>query len=281
MEEMKIERDARVLLGDREVGRVAHVLVDPQTREVTEVVVAHGDRQSAIPIAEVVGVGGGMVRLREGGGVALRGDFVRDDFHGLDDRTADAENAGVATHGGAPLRDAEDNAVTIGHVVPVVTTPSAIQDRLTPRQSARATDTTDTVDTMTVPVAEERLRVGKREVDLGAVEIRKTVTEEEQTVPVKLHRDEVTVQEVEVADRPLRVGEDAFNEGTIRVQLRGEEAVVAKEAIVTGEVVIDKEQIAEERTISDTVRKEHVDVAERAVGERSPRHNTRKERRNV
>jgi len=37
-----------------------------------------------------------------------------------------------------------------------------------------------------VPVAEERLSVGKRDVDLGAATIRKTVTEEEQTVPVTL-----------------------------------------------------------------------------------------------
>ena len=115
---------------------------------------------------------------------------------------------------------------------------------------------------MRIPVAEERLTVGTREVALGEVDIRKTVTEEEQTASVTLRRDEVHVQEVDIADRPLRADDDAFNEGTIRVQLRGEEAVVAKEAVVTGEVVIDKETVAEERTISDTVRKEHVDVEE-------------------
>ncbi|HEY8597852.1 MAG TPA: DUF2382 domain-containing protein [Thermomicrobiales bacterium] len=111
-----------------------------------------------------------------------------------------------------------------------------------------------------VPVAEERLTVGKREVDLGEVDIRKTVTEEEQTASVTLRRDEVNVREVDTADRPLRAGEDAFEEGTIRVQLRGEEAVVAKEAVVTGEVVINKETIAQEQQVSGTVRRQHVDV---------------------
>ena len=111
-----------------------------------------------------------------------------------------------------------------------------------------------------VPVAEERLTVGTREVEAGEVEIRKTVTEEQQSVPVTLRRDEVNVQEVDVTDRPLRAGEDAFNEGTIRVQLRGEEAVVAKEAVVTGEVVVDKESVSEEQQVSGTVRKQHVDV---------------------
>jgi uncharacterized protein (TIGR02271 family) len=121
-------------------------------------------------------------------------------------------------------------------------------------------DTAQTDGEIRVPVAEERLSVGKREVDLGEVGIRKTVTEEEQTVPVTLRRDEVNVQEVNVENRPLRAGEDAFEEGTIRVQLRGEEAVVAKEAVVTGEVVVNKETVAREEQVSGTVRKQRVDV---------------------
>ena len=111
-----------------------------------------------------------------------------------------------------------------------------------------------------VPVTEERLAVDKREVDLGEVDIRKTVTEEEQTAPVTLNREEVKVREVDVAERPLRDDDDAFNEGTIRVPLRGEEAVVAKEAVVTGEVVVNKETVAREEQASGTVRKQHVDV---------------------
>jgi len=113
-----------------------------------------------------------------------------------------------------------------------------------------------------VPVAEERLTVGTREAELGEVQVRKTVTEEQQTVPVTLEREEVHVQERDVADRPLRAGEEAFTEGTIRVPVRGEEAVVAKEAVVTGEVVIEKERTTEERQVSDTVRKQRVDVEE-------------------
>jgi len=38
--------------------------------------------------------------------------------------------------------------------------------------------------------------------------------------------------------------------------------VAAKEAAVTGEVVIDKTRTAEQRQVSDTVRKQHVDVDE-------------------
>lgn len=130
------------------------------------------------------------------------------------------------------------------------------------------TATTGTIveDTMAegalrVPIIEERLAVGTREVELGEVDIRKTVTTEEQSAAVTLCRDEVHVDEVAVTERPA-TGEDLFEEGTIRVQLRGEEAVVAKETVVTGEVVIKRKIVAEERTITDTVRRQRVDIDE-------------------
>jgi uncharacterized protein (TIGR02271 family) len=113
-----------------------------------------------------------------------------------------------------------------------------------------------------VPVVEEQLQVGKREVDLGEVEVRRRVVEEEQSVPVTLRREEVTVRQVDTPDRPLRPGEEVFDEGTVRVPVRGEEAVVAKQAVVTGEVVVEKEAKTEERTVSDTVRRTEVDFDE-------------------
>ncbi len=110
-----------------------------------------------------------------------------------------------------------------------------------------------------VPLAEERLTVGKREVDRGEVAIRKTVVQEEQTVPVTLTHEEIRVEKRAVTDRPA-TGTNLFQEETIGVALRGEEAVVAKEAVITGEVVIEKDVVGEERQITDTVRKQHVDV---------------------
>ena len=128
--------------------------------------------------------------------------------------------------------------------------------------------TTDRTDReIHVPVAEERLTVGKRAVELGEVDIRKTVVEEEQTVPVTLRREELRVTEVDIDDRPLRPEDDAFKAGEITVNLRGEEAVVSKEAVVTGEVVIEKDAVSEERQITDTVRSQHVEVDRSTVRE--------------
>ena len=59
---------------------------------------------------------------------------------------------------------------------------------------------------------------------------------------------------------------DPFQERTIEVEERGEEAVVSKEARVVEEVVVRKEADQRTETISDTVRKTEVDVEdERSV----------------
>jgi len=115
-----------------------------------------------------------------------------------------------------------------------------------------------------VPIREERLDVEKRQAELGSVDVRKTVETEQVNVPVELRREEVTVDKIDVPDRPVAAGEmaDAFEEGTIRVPVRGEEAVARKEAVVTGEVVVNRAVETERQTVSDTVRKERVDVDE-------------------
>jgi len=122
-------------------------------------------------------------------------------------------------------------------------------------------------DQMRVPVMEEQLNVEKRQAQLGEVQIHKTVEQEQVNVPVELRREEVHVEQVNVNNRPLQAGEydTAFQEGTIRVPVRGEEAVVNKQAVVTGEVDINKTVTAEQQTVSDTVRRERVDVDDSSV----------------
>jgi uncharacterized protein (TIGR02271 family) len=116
--------------------------------------------------------------------------------------------------------------------------------------------------TVRVPVYEEKLDVDKRQAELGEVRLHKTVEEEEVSVPVELRREEVKVDRRDVDDRAIEPGaaDMAFQETTIRVPVRGEEAVVDKQAVVTGEVVVTKEQTTERQEIKDTVRKERVDI---------------------
>jgi uncharacterized protein (TIGR02271 family) len=121
-----------------------------------------------------------------------------------------------------------------------------------------------------VPLATERLRAETRPVDAGAVRVRKTVAAEERRIPVELTHETVRVEERDLPDRPA-TGADLFTEGTVVVPLRGEEAVVRKEAVITGEVVIRREPVTERRYVADTVRAEHVEVVAQEPVRRMPR----------
>lgn len=113
-----------------------------------------------------------------------------------------------------------------------------------------------------VPVAEERLSVSKNQTELGEVQIHKTVTSEQQSIPVELRREEVHVEQRNIGEQRAVAGNDVtlFQEGTIRVPVRGEEATITKETVITGEVAISKDVTSEQRNVTDTVRKEHVEV---------------------
>ena len=107
---------------------------------------------------------------------------------------------------------------------------------------------------------EEQLRVGKREVSAGEVQLRKTVRTEQVNVPVELRREDVTVERVAAGDVRAVNPADAFKEETIDVPLTREEAVVSKEAHVTGAVRVKKTAQTETQQVSEQVRKEDVEV---------------------
>lgn len=116
-------------------------------------------------------------------------------------------------------------------------------------------------DRIVVPLAEERLAVDTREVELGEVIIRKRVVEEERLVPVIFRREEIEVIRREPgAPWPL---DSAPDDATItRIPLQGWEPVVSTEAIVTREVVIEKARVAEDGHATGTIRRERAIVDE-------------------
>ena len=120
----------------------------------------------------------------------------------------------------------------------------------------------DVTGAIRVPEIEERLSVEKHPVEQGEVRVHKRVETETQTIPVEVEREEIHIEQRTVEPRPLaeNVAIGAFEEGTIRVPIRGEEVVVHKEAVVTGEVVISKDRTVERREITDTVRRQLVEV---------------------
>ena len=115
-------------------------------------------------------------------------------------------------------------------------------------------------DEIQIVLHEEQLRVGKREVSAGEVQLRKTVHTEQVNVPVELRREDVTIERIAAGDVRNVNPADAFKEGTIEVNLTREEAVVSKEAHVTGAVRLHKTAETETQNVSETVRKEDVEV---------------------
>lgn len=115
-----------------------------------------------------------------------------------------------------------------------------------------------------IPVAEEELHVGKRDVSHGRVRIRSHVIERPVQEQVTLHEERVAVERRPVEGTThgstLRDNGDLFRERTVEVEEHAEEAVVSKEARVVEEVVVRKEADQRTETISDTVRKTEVEV---------------------
>jgi len=109
-----------------------------------------------------------------------------------------------------------------------------------------------------VPVSEEQVKVGKRQVEQGGATIRKEVRTETVNTPVDLKREELVIERTDKSGQS--VPSDAFNEGEIRIPLTNEEAVVQKEARVVGEVKVRKREETERQTVSETIRKEDVKV---------------------
>lgn len=111
-----------------------------------------------------------------------------------------------------------------------------------------------------IPVIEERLRVGKREVAHGAVRVRSYVVETPVEEQVRLREESVRVERRPV-DRPTSgLTDDAFRERTIDVRATGEEAFVSKEARVVEEVTVHKNVSERTETVRDTTRRTEVEV---------------------
>jgi uncharacterized protein (TIGR02271 family) len=196
----------------------------------------------------------------------------------LDQREADWRKEGWtgATVGGAttPLPTAGTAASSSA-----ATSTTGTAKAATARDEADVQRLGSATDEASIPVIEERLRVGKREVGHGRVRIRSYVVETPVQEQVTLREERVQVERRPV-DRPLAGSEAAFQERTVEATERGEEAVVSKEARVKEEVSLRK--TAEERTetVRDTVRRTEVKVEDdrKAAASRTDATGTKKEK---
>ena len=123
----------------------------------------------------------------------------------------------------------------------------------------KATGTTTGTEEV-IPVVEEHLVVGKRDVSRGGVRVRSYVTETPVHEQIRLRNERINVERRPV-DQPLAGADaDAFRERTIDMTATGEEAVVGKTARVVEEVVVSKTADERVEEIDDTVRRTDVEI---------------------
>ena len=113
---------------------------------------------------------------------------------------------------------------------------------------------------------QENLKIGKREVVRGGVRVNKYVDTDVQEETLRLREEHVNVDRTAV-NRPATAADldDAFEDKSIEMVERAEEAVVEKSAVVTGEVAVGKDVDVREETVGGEVRSTRVEVEQIAA----------------
>ena len=111
-----------------------------------------------------------------------------------------------------------------------------------------------------IPVVQEEVRVGKRQVERGGVRVFSRLVETPVNETVSLREEHVSVERRPV-DQPLDPADvAALKDQTIELRETAEEAIVQKSARVVEEVVVGKEVSQRQQNIKDTVRHTEVEV---------------------
>src|SRR5215471_995116 len=109
-----------------------------------------------------------------------------------------------------------------------------------------------------IPVVQEDITIGKREVERGHVRIYSRVTEQPAEEAVRLREEKVTVER-RPADRPATDADFAAAEQeVVEITETAEEPVISKRARVVEEVVVHKDVTEHTETVRGTER--HTDV---------------------
>lgn len=114
--------------------------------------------------------------------------------------------------------------------------------------------------TQRIPVVEEQLKIGKREVERGGARVYSRIVETPVNESIELREEHVDVQRRAV-DQPISSTDAAaFKEQSIEMRETAEEAVIQKSARIVEEVTISKQVNERQEQIHDTVRHTEVEV---------------------
>jgi uncharacterized protein (TIGR02271 family) len=143
---------------------------------------------------------------------------------------------------------------------PVAGTSAAPSGQMQAKSEARAQQTGGQAATR-IPVVEEQLQVGKREIQRGGVRVYTRTTERpvEQDVSLREEHARVERHPVDRAATEAELGQ-AFEEKSVELRETAEEPVVAKTARVVEEVDVARQVSERTERVQDTVRRTDVEV---------------------
>lgn len=168
--------------------------------------------------------------------------------------------AGCCERGGGGSKAAYYSAPPAAYAGTTTTTTPKYETTTT----TAATTTTTSGDTI-IPLYEESLNVGKRQVDTGGVRVKKIVKTETVSQPVELRREEIVIER-EPAGAATSTAETSqafqqFQEGETVIRATREVPVIEKQVTSAGRIVVQRRSTGEQTNVQMQVRKEDIDVA--------------------
>ena len=254
-----------------------------QAEQVKKTLVADGyEAQSIRVVAEESSTGGGSVAtasdsgytdIGSGGGTGV-GEKISGFFRNLTGGDSDAHDhyaSGVNTGGAlltATVDDSKAEAVAAtlreygardieGASQAATSKTSASTESMPALDNSIAASTTGET---AIPIIEEELVVGKREIDRGGVRIYSHVVDRPVDADINLREEHINVERRAV-NRPATAADFAAGSGSVfELNAKGEEAVVGKTSHVVEEVLVGKQSSEHTQTIHDSIRKTEVEV---------------------
>ena len=117
-----------------------------------------------------------------------------------------------------------------------------------------------------VPVVEEQLQIGKREVERGGVRLQTRVTETPVEQDVELRDEHVNVERRPVDYTFHGTESEIFQESLVEIKEAYEELVVKKKSRVVEEVIVNKDVEQRTETVRETLRRTDVNVEQIETG---------------
>src|SRR5919202_20594 len=237
------------------IGKIDEVYLDDQTNAPEWVAVStglFGSHVSLIPLASAEQRGDDIV-------VPYSKDQVKDAPHqDVDQHLSPAEEEQLFQYYGVSYGGDTVTATGRADYVTTDVTADTDADFAGGRTAREGYDTSGPTTDDAMTRSEERMRVGKEQVETGRARLRKYITTENvtQTVPVRKEKVRLETEPITEANAGQAYDGPDISEEEHEVVLTEERPVVAKETVPVERVRMTKEQQVEDQTVSDDIRKE-------------------------